>query len=182
MANTTKKTTTKKQEPKQEPKKILKLSPEMMVRVVSTIFGELIFVNDKTGDYYKWEYSGDVQVLSVADLRAMKSSQRRFFEDNWVAIDGLEEDLDEEYTNYDICKALQIDKYYTDVFEPTNIDAIFKWKPAEIEEKFKDIRPTMYSNIIVRANELAVSGELDSIKVIKALEKATGLEIRVDLD
>ena len=160
-------------------KKKLRLDDHVSILVASNVFGLLTYVNHKSGDKYQWQKIGDVQSLYVSDLRAMKSNQVRFFEENWVLIEGIA-DSDEEFdevTDDDIYDALQITQYYKDRLCPKNIGEIFNWSNSDIKLKVPKMAQTVKESLVVRANELIKSGVLDSISKVKALEEVLNCEL-----
>lgn len=173
----TKKTTTKSTKP--VVKKRLKLADDVLIAVKSNVFGRLTYINHKTGDETRWENFGEVQPLSVGDLRAMKAKQLSFFKENWITIDGIEE-ADEEFDDVEVDEiydALQISKYYSNFLCPDNINEIFNWSVADIKNKIPRMTKSVQESIVVRANELIKEGILDSISKVKALEEVLGCEL-----
>lgn len=160
-------------------KKKLRLDDHISILVASNVFGLLTYVNHKSGDKYQWQKMGDVQNLYVSDLRAMKSNQVRFFEENWILIEGIA-DSDEEFnevTDDDIYDALQITQYYKDRLCPKNIGEIFNWSNSDIKSKVPKMAQTAKESLVVRANELIKSGVLDSMSKVKALEEVLNCEL-----
>lgn len=166
-------------ETKQSPKKKLKLDDSVGILVASNVFGLLTYVNHKTGDKYQWEKMGDIQTLYVSDIRAMKSNQQKFLEDNWILIEGMA-DIDETYEDVetdDIYEALQISHYYNNRLCPNNLGDIFNWSVSEIKAKVPKMNTGIKESLVVRANELIKSGVLDSISKLKAFEEVLGCEL-----
>ena len=160
-------------------KRKLKLDDNVSIYAASNVFGELIYINHKTGDKYSWENMGDVQSLYVSDIRAMKSNQRKFLEENWIVITGIADHAD-EYEDVDvdeIYEALQISNYYKDFICPSNLNDVFNWKPDEIRNKVSKMPVSTKETIAIRANELIRAGIIDSISKIKVLEEVIGCEL-----
>lgn len=165
-------------------KKKLKLNDNVSILVASNIFGELIYVNHKTGDKYTWENMGDVQSLYVSDIRAMKSNQRKFLEENWIVIIGIA-DTSEEYENVDLAEiyeALQISNYYKEFLCPSNLNDVFNWSVDEIRNKVSKMPTSTKETIAIRANELIKAGIIDSISKVKVLEEVIGCELASEND
>lgn len=165
-------------------KKKLKLDDNVSILVASNIFGELIYVNHKTGDKYTWETMGDVQSLYVSDIRAMKSNQRKFLEENWIVITGIA-DTSDEYENVDlteIYEALQISNYYKEFLCPSNLNDVFNWSVDEIRNKVSKMPTSTKETIAIRANELIKAGIIDSISKVKVLEEVIGCELASEDD
>lgn len=168
-----------KEETKPIVKKKLRLDDSVSILVSSNVFGLLTYINHKTGDKYQWSKIGEVQSLYVSDIRAMKSNQQRFLEENWILIEGIA-DLDEDYDGVDIddvYEALQISHYYKDRLCPKDIGEIFNWSAADIKIKVPKMTQTVKESLVIRANELIKSEILDSIVKVKALEEALNCEL-----
>lgn len=170
LANNTVQETTKI---KSVSKKKLKLEDDVLISVKSNVYGQLIYINHKTGDETRWEEYGEPQSLSVADLRAMKAKQLDFFKENWITILGIDS-ADDEYddvTVEEIYDALMISQYYkSDI--PDDIGEIFNWSPDKIREILPKLTSSMKTSVIIRANELIENGTLDSISRVKAIEES----------
>ena len=73
---------------------VMKDTDEVVVR--SNVFGELIYINDRTGDQIIWENCEEEQVMSAKDVRDMKAKQQSFFKEGWISIvDSPDVDFDE---------------------------------------------------------------------------------------
>ncbi len=165
-------------------KKRLKLDDNVSLLVASNVFGELIYINHKTGDKYTWKSMGDVQSLYVSDIRAMKSNQRKFLEENWIVIDGIA-DTSDEYTDVDVTEiyeTLQISNYYKNFLCPTNLNDVFNWSVEDIRNKVSKMPVSTKETIAIRANELIRAGIIDSIAKVKALEEVIGCELASESD
>ena len=165
-------------------RKKLKLDDNVSLLVSSNIFGELIYINHKTGDKYTWENMGDVQSLYVSDIRAMKSNQRKFLEQNWIVIDGIA-DTSEEYEGVDVTEiyeALQISNYYKNFLCPSNLNDVFNWSVEDIRNKVPKMPVSTRETIAIRANELIKAGIIDSIAKVKVLEEVIGCELASEDD
>lgn len=194
MANT-KNTTKKKAEPKvqatpqpqlqpaQEPAPAvkkpaeLKLSDSMLINVKSNVFGELQYINKRTGDSTKWSDCGDVQTLSVADIRAMKGTQRAFFEHQWIYLMSIEDSGYEDISAEEIYKALLLMPYYQKMVNPDNYTDIFTWDVSRMKAAIASMSAASKTNLVIAANTCIANGTLDSLKRIKALEECLGCRL-----
>lgn len=155
-------------------KKRLKLDDDVLLSVKSNVFGRLIYINHKNGDEIQWEEYGEVQPLSVGDLRAMKAKQPDFFKENWITIIGIES-ADDDYDNVDISEiydSLMISQYYQKSECPNDLNDIFNWSTDKIRETLPKMTSSVKTSIIIRANELIENGSLDSIAKVKAIEES----------
>lgn len=154
-----------------------KVSDDVLVKVKSNVYGELIYVNQKSGEKTTWETAGDVQVMSVGDLRAMKADQAAFFKNQWIVIIGLADGEASTATCSDIYKSLIITKYYLDYIEPSDFVKTLAWKESELKERINMMTPAAKENLIIALNSFIENGSLDSIKKIKAFENALGCQL-----
>lgn len=159
---------------KSTPKRRLRLDDYVLLSVKSNVFGRLIYINHKTNDETQWEEYGEIQPLSVGDLRAMKAKQPDFFKENWITIVGIES-IDDDYDDVDveeIYEFLMISQYYKKSECPDDLNDIFGWSVDKIREKLPKMTSSVKTSIIIRANELIENGGLDSISKVKAIEEA----------
>lgn len=177
MANTKKAATETATATKAENKKPVKLTDDMMVEVKSCVFGGLIYVDKRTGEQVLWDNEGDIQVVSFELLRSMKASQVAFFKNNWIAVVSV---LDNDgVTPADVYKGLYVQQYYKDVIDPDDFEKVCSWSVSEIEKKVSLLVPAARTNLAIALNTFIENGTLDSIKKIKAFEKALGCELSI---
>ena len=154
-----------------------KIDDSVLVKVKSTYFGHLYYCNKKNGESTEWEHAGDIQIMSMGDLRAMKATQVAFFKNRWIVILGVADGSDCDACCADIYKALVITKYYEDYIEPTDVNAICSWDEREIAERVPMMSPGAQENLIVILNECIRNGALDSMRSIRAYENALGCRL-----
>lgn len=187
MARTTKKTATAAL-PVDEPKPVvqektvpqrqrLKLTDDMLVNVKSMCYGELIYINQRTGSRYMWNAPGVIQTISVGDLRAMAATQRAFFENQWVLLVSLADPGYDDVPIAEVYEALMIAQYYKNMIDPTNLNALLKLGVPELKDKLRYLGSGARTNLMVAANTAIQNGTLDSLKVIRTLEEALGCEL-----
>lgn len=164
-------------ETKEEIKKIVKIEDSTLVKVKSTTFGVLFYKNLRTGESTEWECYGDVQIMSIGDLRAMKNSQVSFFKDHRILILGLADGEDCNATVPEILDALLITKYYQNCIDPEDLREVCTWSESEIAEKVPMMGVGVQENLVVSLNSFIKDGLLDSVRKIKAFEKALGQEL-----
>lgn len=159
------------------PKKSVKLDDSVLISVKSNTFGGLLYVNPRTGDKTEWNGCGDVQTLTMGDLRAMKGTQRAFFENQWIYIVGVDEAGYEDVTAEDIYKSLMVTQYYKSVLDPDNYVEMFSWEPHRIKEVVSMMSDGAKMNLVVAANTSIEDGTLDSLRKIQVLEECLGCEL-----
>ena len=158
-------------------KKNVKLDDTVLINVKSNTFGTLFFKNPRTGDSTTWSHFGDVQQVTMGDLRAMKGNQRAFYENQWIYIVDVEDEGYEDVTAEDICKVLMVTQYYKNVLDPDNFSQIFTWPEEKVRERVAMMNAGAKLNLLVAANTAIKNGTLDSLKRIKVLEDILGCEL-----
>lgn len=147
------------------------------VLVKSNCYGQLIYKSKKTGFQIEWDNVSSEQYMSLEELLTMRNTYRKFFEKNWIIIEGFTDDEYSDISSEEILDFLQVKQFYKTLLCPENIDDLFKMKPEEIEKRISNSSAGNKDFIIVRANELIESGELDSLRVINTLEKSLNCEL-----
>lgn len=168
------KTTTKSQ-PRQ-----IKIDDGVSIKVKSGFYGVLCYKNPRTQETFIWEHSGDVQFLSMSDLKTMKAQDVGYFKNQWIVIVGVADDSDCKAKPADIYKALAIDIYYKNFIDPTTFDEACNWTEDEIAEKVATLSDGAKQNLTVALNGFVKNGKLDSRKRIKAFERALDCELQVN--
>lgn len=161
-----KSTKTKKAEKKPKPKTV---KDSDSIDVKSCVIGRLVWKSPRTGYRIIWDEFGVSNPMTVEELRDMRNGSRKFFENNWVVLEGDDAE--------DVMKYLQLDKYYKEFASVEDIDSIFEYEPDEILAIVKKFNFGLKELVARRAATLKNEGALDSVKVIEAVEKATGFTI-----
>lgn len=162
------------------PPKQVKIGDGVSVKVKSGFYGVLYYKNPRSGETFIWEHSGDVQFLSMSDLKTMKAQDVGYFKNQWIVIIGVADDADCKAKPADIYNALAIDVYYKNFIDPTTFDEVCSWTESEIVEKIKMLSEGARQNLIVALNGFIKDGTLDSRRKIKAFEKALDCELQVN--
>lgn len=171
------KTTTITATEKEVGKKRLVLSDLDELVVKSNVFGELIYINDRTGDQFIWENYGEEQTLTAKDIRDMKARQQMFFKEDWVSIiDSHSVDMD-KFTLKDIYDALQVGRYYDEKAVDFELDDIFSMNETKMRETIFSLSDTIKRTVVIRANDKIKDGSLDSISKVKLLEEVLNCEL-----
>ena len=149
----------------------------LLVRVKSNVFGKLIYINKRNGEKTVWDGVGDVQIMTIGDLRMMRAEQNAFYRNQWILILGPMDGSGEGITCADIYDALGIKQYYANYIDPSDLSGIISWDDAEIEERVSMLSRAQRDNLIVALNTYIENGRLDSIRKIRTFEKALGVEL-----
>ena len=117
--------------------------------------------------------------MFMRELRAMKSRNVGFFKNQWIIILGVADGEEREATPADIYKALIVGQYYNNFIDPSNFNEICGWDEKKIAERIPLLTSSAKENLVVALNGYIKSGQLDSIKKIRAFERALGCELAV---
>lgn len=147
------------------------------INVKSNVFGTLYFESKRMGETIEWGRCGEVQTTTLAVLRNMKMEAPRFFKDQWVIIVGFADLNKDKFEVADIYQALFITQYYKNIVEPSDYTEICSWSPDEITERVPLMSEGARENLAVALNTYIEKGVLDSIKAIRAFEKALGCSL-----
>ena len=178
MATTTRKRTTAKtatpaaktETPAEAPVKVKPQEVDLhqYIPVRNGFNGMLIYVSSRTGEAFRWDSFGDEQDIELLELRNAKNTGKEFFINNWFMFD---EDYDW------VLDYLGVRNYYRNAVDVEGFDEIFQKTPAEIKKVVKEMSDGQKKSLMYRSKDLIASGEIDSRKVIAALEEALGIDL-----
>jgi hypothetical protein len=153
-------------------KKVKKLSDDTMITVIGNFPGDLFYRSPRTQDEWRWEF-GDEDEMSIRELKTMKSTHRRFFEDKWIIF--------AEHQADDVIKHLKLEKYYSDgISNQDDWDSIFELSVDELADIIDTATHNEKSLIINLAREQYESGKLTNLHVIRLIEEK--LQVSVDVN
>lgn len=183
-ATGTKKTTTAKKtaaaavdvpaEPKEAPvpekKKIVPKEVDLnqFIPVKNGFHGMLLYRSSRTGEMFRWDTFGDEQYIELQELRNAKNSAKSFFINNWFM-------FDDEYKW--VIDYLGLGQYYRYAVDLDGMQKIFSDTPDEIGEIIGKMSEGQKRSLAYMAISKIGSGEIDSLKVIAALEDALGIDL-----
>lgn len=147
--------------------KDIDLSMEVTVR--NGFQGALIYKSHKTGEKFEWDGFGDEQYMELKELKSAKTSSKKFFENNWFM-------FDEDW----IVDFLGVSQYYKTAIKIEDFDNIFFMSPDDIAKLVPEMSNSKKRSVAYRARQLINDGKIDSIKTIKALEKALGTKLIIE--
>ncbi|MDD3901785.1 MAG: hypothetical protein PHX22_11235 [Dysgonamonadaceae bacterium] len=141
----------------------------------SAVRGTLTYLSKRMAGYQVvWNDFGDEEFLDLQELISMRSTDLRFFKDNWIIIDDSE-----GYTAQEIMNYIKVDQYYDKNVNIDNFDSLFNETPEKIKETVSKMSSGVKDTIAIRAKQLYNSGTLDSRKRVEALEESLGVELEV---
>lgn len=141
----------------------------------SAVRGTLTYLSKRMAGYQVvWNDFGDEEFLDLQELISMRSTDLRFFKDNWIIIDDSE-----GYTAQEIMNYIKVDQYYDKNINIDNFDSLFNETPEKIKETVSKMSSGVKDTIAIRAKQLYNAGTLDSRKRVEALEESLGVELEV---
>lgn len=146
---------------KKEKFKVIEFDPNQTVVVKNGFQGKLVYISKRTGQRYIWENPGDEQDMEISELRNAKNNAKGFFIDNYFQFDDPE-----------VIEYLGVQQYYKYALKIEDFDTIFEKTPEEIKKIISDLSDGQKKSVAYRARKLIASGDIDSNRVIKALEEA----------
>lgn len=141
------------------------IDQSQLVSVRNGFRGKLVYISARTGEQFVWEEYGDEQEMELRELKSVKASAKKFFEENWFLLDDW------------VVRYLGVESFYKHALSPDTFDEIFQKSPDEIKSVIAEMSHGQRDSIAYRAKELIVEGRVDSLKVIAALEEALGIEL-----
>ena len=147
---------------------------DTIVPVICNTVGGAFYSSKKIMGYtVEWEDIGSVEYMELGELSSMKNTDKRFFEDNWIVFDDIE-----EYTASELYDFLKVSKYYKNVLTPDNIDEIFTYPKDEIVKTISTLSRGMKETIAVRAKQKLDENTLDK-NIIDILESSLGIQFTI---
>lgn len=140
------------------------------VEVQSNCSGLLVYKSASTGFEIIWKNLGDINYMTIGDLKEMVATQRAFFKENWIIINDDEAADIYHFLRVDDCykKDLRIDRF---------IKNLSKRKLGDIKKQLDGASESLRMSIADAVMAEYKSGRLDSISLVKELEKLLGFAI-----
>lgn len=145
---------------------VKEIDPSQYVVVRSGYQGRLTYKSSRTGEKFRWPEFGSDQEMELRELRNAKSAHKKFFINNWFM-------FDEPW----VIDYLGVGQYYKNAINIDHFDEIFTLSPDEIKSRVCALSPGQRKSVAYRARVLISEGEIDSNKVIAALEETLGVEL-----
>ena len=145
-----------------------KVDPHQIITVRNGFNGRLTYISPKSGETFVWEEFGDEQEMELSELKSAKSSAKSFFINNWFMFD------DEFKWVIDYIGVGQLYKHTIDL---EDFDNLFSDSPEQIEKIVSEMSDGQKQSLAYRARKMVVEGQIDSRRVIAALERSLGVEL-----
>ena len=171
MANTT---TSKAKETEEtvveEPVKLVvkEMDLSQLIPVRNGFQGKLVYKSPRTNEKFVWDSFGDEQEMELRELKSAKSAAKKFFTNSWFV-------FDKEY-NW-VIDYLGLKNFYKNALNVDDFDTLFTKTPAEVEKIVSKLSEGQKKSVAYKARQMIADGEIDSNKVITALEKALKTEL-----
>lgn len=154
-------------ETKSAPKKTRKFEMNDLISCRSVTYGELLLPGKKSQLLYSWANYGDITEVEYQDLQALRSTKSAYLNTPMFIIE--DDDLLEQWPEF---------KSIYDKVVSIDIDKLFKLPINQFKAKLRNF-PTAYrENLKNIASEMILSGELDSIAKIKAIDEVFGTDLK----
>lgn len=156
--------------PAAEPEKIVpkEIDIHQYITVRNGFHGILVYKSRRTGETFVWDGFGSEQEMELQELRNAKNTSKEFFINNWFMFD----DAFKWVVGY-----LGMGQYYRYAVDVDGFDEIFEKSPEEIKKIVGEMSDGQKNSLVYRTRDMIASGEIDSRRVIAALEDALGTEL-----
>lgn len=142
------------------------IDPHQIVTVRNGFQGRLVYKSRKTGERFVWETFGAEQDMEIGELRNAKSSNKKYFINNWFMFD---EPWIPDY--------IGMAQYYKFAIPIEDFDKFFEKSAAELEKDIAKLSDGQKQSVAYRAKQLIADEKIDSNKAIASLEKSLGVEL-----
>ncbi len=138
-----------------------KLNSDTKVIVRNACPGQLIYIDNKSGMRYLWTEPGQTEEMTLGELKTARNTHLDFFVNHYWEIDDVE-----------VLEYLGVKQYFDKALKLKDITALFSSDPETIISKLSALSIEEKNNIAIRVQEKIENGEIDSMRVIRAFEKA----------
>ena len=145
-----------------------KVDLNQFIPVQNGFHGTLVYKSSRTGEVFRWESFGEEQYIELLELRNAKNSAKNFFINNWFM-------FGDDYKW--VIDYLGLGQYYKYSLSIDGFDELLNETPEGIKKivgKMSDGQKRSLSYMVIQK---ITDGEIDSRKVIAALEDALGIDL-----
>lgn len=147
--------------------KTRKFEPTETIPCRSVCYGELILEGYKSKILYTWANAGDYADVEFQDLQALQSRKSAFLTKPLFIIE--DEDLVEQWGS-------MLKPIYGKI-EEADMEELLKLPVTQLKKKLKVLPEGFRDSVKSMAAAKIVSGELDSLNRIKAIDEVLGTEL-----
>lgn len=133
---------------------------------VEAVTSDVNFISKKTGTSYEWRSIGDVEIMSIAEIRTMHRQSERFLKTPWLIVHDKR-----------VVEALELENIVDAINKLKDIDSLVQLSESELKSalnilpKMKEFKQTFASDIL----EYILEGKITDVGVIATLEKVLGV-------
>lgn len=153
----------KQSAPTQEKNIKVEPDPHELISVKNGFHGRLTYKSRRDGMEVVWSEYGDEEFLEYQELKSARSSQKKFFTENWWIMD------------YEYLEALGVVKYYENAINDENIENLKNKSPDKIKEIVSKMSNGQKKSLSYKVIEMIKTEELDNVKTIRALKESLNL-------
>lgn len=160
-----------KEEKKIEERKVekKKFNPEDGISCRSVTVGDLWYEGTKSHNVYNWVDYGDENEVEYRDLAALVRSRSNYVYGPLFVIE------DEEF----IAEFPQLQKFYDEQYTVDDLKGVLKLSVNDMVNTIKTLPQSAVNSLKNIASTQVASGQLDSLKKIKALDEIFGTELNL---
>lgn len=147
--------------------KVRKFESTETIPCRSVCYGELVLEGYKSKILYTWANYGDYADVEYQDLQALQSRKSSFLTKPLFVIE--DEDLVEQWGH--------MLKPIYDKIEEADLEQLLKLTPSQLKKKLKVLPEGFKESVKTMAAAKIVSGELDSLNRIKAIDEILGTKL-----
>lgn len=143
------------------------LTSDMLVPCMDNVpVGVLVYASQRQIGYQvTWTRYTEIQHVELGELVTMKSTQLRFFSENYIVIPD-----DYEYKE-EVLKYLHVEQYYENAADPVSIKKLLNMPVDAMTQKIRAMGETSKKSVLNHVKTAVENGDVDSLKRIRALEE-----------
>ena len=147
-------------------KKSVNFNLDDSILVRNGFHGTLVIKLPKAGYTLKMQEYGDEDYIEVADLRALRNAQPKYFKKNWILFDDP-----------DIIEYLHMEEFYKNTLSIDGIEDLFVIPIDEAVSKIEKLTDGQKKTVMYTAMEKIDNKQLGDLNRIHAFEKALGVPL-----
>lgn len=136
---------------------------------VESVTGSLNFISAKSGIPYEWDEVGDIELMTIAEIRAMENQSKRFLHTPWLLVHDRR-----------VVEALKLEKIVDSITKLKDVDMLNEMSEEELKSAL-NILPNApdfkrsFSNDVLG---YILNGQITSIGTISILESVLGVSYK----
>ena len=119
-----------------------------------------------TSDYYEWKNAGDVEYMTVEALARMRRNYKSYFDNMCL------KPMDER-----VIKKFGLGRLYSKFDEFMDASNYTRDNITNLLDGFSSMRNSMKNSIVTKIKDMAASGEISDVTVLRTIEKRLGIDL-----